>query len=152
MESPVALTPSQRRVVDELMMAGRGARPHFPDDLARHLRAALHDALADAAHRRTLLDAELHVNHAELARVTQAGVLVVDFKSGRAYPHHIDDLRYYALLETFRSGVPPFRVASYYLDAGTWVGEDISEELLAITMRRVIDGVIKLAALRTNER
>jgi hypothetical protein len=285
MESPVALTPSQRRVVDELMMAGRGARPHFPDDLARHLRAELHDALADAADRLTLLDAELHVNKAELARVhqcerlhqaeatagfpgwskdtargivahkaielgvfmagepaplelvdaaidriveegddrsprswlleapatevaelrssandlvckfeesfpplkkkwrprlespvrvelhggrivlrskvdlalgkaegTQAGVLVVDFKSGRAYPHHIDDLRYYALLETFRSGVPPFRVASYYLDAGTWVGEDISEELLAITMRRVIDGVIKLAALRTSER
>lgn len=264
----------------------KGTRPHFPDDLARRLRAELHDALADAADRLTLLDAELHVNKAELARVhqcerlhqaeaaigfpgwskntargliahkaielgvfmpppgapplalvdaaidriveegddrsprgwlleapatelaelraaandlvckfeasfppldkdwrprlespvrvdlhggrivlrskvdlalgiargTQAGVLIVDFKSGRAYPHHIDDLRYYALLETFRSGVPPFRVASYYLDAGTWHGEDISEELLAITMRRVIDGVIKLAALRTNER
>jgi hypothetical protein len=287
MESPVSLTPSQRRVVDELMMGGggRAARPHFPDDLARRLRAELQDATADAAERLAMLGAEVHVNKAELARVhqcerlhqaesavgfpgwskdlargvvahkaielgvfmagepaplelvdaaidriieegddrtprtwlleapatelaelraaandlvckfeasfpplkkdwrprlespvrvelhagqivlrskvdlalgkpegTQAGVLVVDFKSGRAYPHHIDDLRYYALLETFRSGVPPFRVASYYLDAGNWHHEDVTEELLAITMRRVIDGVLKLAALRTNER
>jgi hypothetical protein len=285
-EPTVVLTPSQQRVVSELMAAGtRAARPHFPDDLARTLRAQLHDALAPAADRLALLGAELHVNKSELARVhqcerfhqaeaaagfpgwskdlargvvahraielgvfmagepaplelvdaaidriiedgddhsprswlleapatelaelrsaandlvckfeecfpplkkawrprlessvrvelhggqimlrskvdlalgraegTQAGVLVVDFKSGRAYPHHIDDLRYYALLETFRSGVPPFRVASYYLDAGNWHHEDVTEELLAITMRRVIDGIDKLAALRTNER
>jgi len=86
------------------------------------------------------------------AEGTQAGVLVVDFKSGRRYPHHVDDLRYYALLETLRSGVPPFRVASYYLDAGNWHHEDVTEELLGITVRRVVDGVAKLAALRLNER
>src|SRR5258708_3823070 len=71
MEPAVALTPSQQRVVDELMMAGKGARPHFPDDLGRRLRGDLHDAFASAADRLALIEADIHVNKAELARVHQ---------------------------------------------------------------------------------
>jgi hypothetical protein len=82
----------------------------------------------------------------------QANVLLVDFKSGRAHAGHVEDLRFYALLETLRSGVPPFRVASYYLDAGTWSHEDIDTDILDSAVRRVIAGITKLAELRLGER
>lgn len=82
----------------------------------------------------------------------QANVLLVDFKSGRAHAGHVEDLRFYALLETLRSGVPPFRVATYYLDAGSWAAEDIDQDVLQSATRRVIDGVTKLAELRLGER
>jgi hypothetical protein len=81
-----------------------------------------------------------------------AGMLIVDFKTGRPYPAHLDDLRFYALVETLRIGVPPFRVASYYLDSATWHAEDISEEVLGVTVRRVLDGALKLAELTLRER
>lgn len=75
-------------------------------------------------------------------------VLIVDVKTGRPYPAHLDDLRFYALLETLRSGVPPFRVASYYLESARWQAEDVTEELLCVAAHRVVDGVTKLADLR----
>jgi CRISPR/Cas system-associated exonuclease Cas4 (RecB family) len=82
----------------------------------------------------------------------EARVLIVDVKTGRPYPTHLDDLRYYALLETLRSKVPPFRVASYYLEAARWQAEDITEELLEVAVRRVVAGVEKLVELRLGER
>ena len=82
----------------------------------------------------------------------EARVLIVDVKTGRPYPAHLDDLRYYALLETIRSRVPPFRVASYYLEAARWQHEDITEELLVVAARRVVAGVTKLADLRLGAR
>ena len=82
----------------------------------------------------------------------EARVLIVDVKTGRPYPSHLDDLRYYALLETLRSKVPPFRVASYYLESARWQAEDITEEILEVTARRVVDGVRKLAELRRGPR
>lgn len=82
----------------------------------------------------------------------EARVLIVDVKTGRPYPSHLDDLRYYALLETLRSKVPPFRVASYYLESARWQAEDITEELLVVAAHRVIDGVKKLADLRLGVR
>jgi hypothetical protein len=82
----------------------------------------------------------------------QAGVLFVDFKTGRVYQDHIDDLRFYALVETLRSGVPPFRVASYYLDQAEWHHEDIDETSLDLAVRRAVDGIVKLVELRLDER
>ena len=82
----------------------------------------------------------------------RAGMLIVDFKTGRPYPAHLDDLRFYALVETLRIGVPPFRVASYYLDTASWHAEDITEDLLALTVRRVGDGAVKMAELKLSER
>lgn len=78
---------------------------------------------------------------------TTAGVLIVDFKTGRPVPAHIDDLRFYALLETLRVGVPPFRVASWYLDSGQSHAEDVTEDLLLAAARRVVDGVRTLLEL-----
>jgi hypothetical protein len=82
----------------------------------------------------------------------EARVLIVDVKTGRPYPTHLDDLRYYALLETLRAKVPPFRVASYYLESARWQAEDITEELLVVAAHRVVDGVTKLAELRLGVR
>jgi hypothetical protein len=82
----------------------------------------------------------------------RAGMLIVDFKTGRPYPAHLDDLRFYALVETLRIGVPPFRVASYYLDTATWHAEDITTDILAVTVRRVADGAVKMAELKLGER
>jgi hypothetical protein len=81
------------------------------------------------------------------ARGCQARVLIVDFKSGRALPVYADDLRFYALLETIRVGVPPFRLATFSLESGTWVAEDVDLPLLEATIRRTIDAAAKLVGL-----
>ena len=81
------------------------------------------------------------------AEGTEARVLIIDFKTGRMQRMHIDDLRFYALLETLRVGVPPFRLATFSLDSGTWVAEDVNEEILDATVRRVIAGVTRLAEI-----
>ena len=81
-----------------------------------------------------------------------AGKAFVDFKTGSRFPGHVDDLRFYALLETLRLGVPPFRLASYYLDQGDIVSEDVTEAVLEAAAARAADGVVKLVELRLAER
>jgi hypothetical protein len=83
---------------------------------------------------------------------TTARVLIVDFKTGAAYPSHVDDLRFYALLEAIRSGVPPWRVATYYLDSATFRAEDITEDLLHQACDRVIDGVTRIVDVQLHRR
>lgn len=82
-----------------------------------------------------------------IARGTEARVLIVDLKTGRGQPRHLDDLRFYALVQTLRVGVPPFRVASYYLDTATFHAEDVTAELLEIAAGRTVDAVTKMARL-----
>ncbi len=86
------------------------------------------------------------------ARGTQANVLILDFKTGRAASHHLDDLRFYAVLETLRTGVPPYRVASYYLDSGQWHAEDISVEVLQSAARRIVDAIARIVDVRVQGR
>jgi hypothetical protein len=81
------------------------------------------------------------------AEGTTARVLVVDFKTGRPYGGFADDLRFYALLETIRVGVPPFRLATFSLDSGTWIAEEVDEAVLASAARRTVDAVAKLVEL-----
>jgi hypothetical protein len=83
---------------------------------------------------------------------TQARVLLVDLKAARPFSTHVDDLRYYALLEAIRTGVPPFRVASFYLDAGRWQHEDVTEDVLLAAARRVVQGVRRMVDLRIDGR
>jgi hypothetical protein len=86
------------------------------------------------------------------AQGTEARVMIVDFKTGQPSSTHVDDLRFYAVLETLRVGVPPFRVASWYLDAGHWHHEDVDEDVLFAAARRIVDGVVKLVELRVERR
>lgn len=64
--------------------------------------------------------------------------LAIDLKTGNAYPNYVEDNRFYALLLTLRFGVPPYRVASLFLEGGTWQAEDIGEDLLFHAADRVI--------------
>ncbi|HEX9235430.1 MAG TPA: PD-(D/E)XK nuclease family protein, partial [Actinomycetota bacterium] len=68
--------------------------------------------------------------------------LVLDFKTGRAWPDHPQDMRFYALLVLLRTGVPPYRVATFFLDSGEWQPEDATEEM----MDRAADRVAASAA------
>jgi hypothetical protein len=87
-----------------------------------------------------------------IAAGMEARALVVDLKTADPYPAHVDDLRFYALVHTLRLGVPPFRVASYYLDTASFHAEDVNEELLFAAARRVTDGVRKIAELERGVR
>jgi hypothetical protein len=76
-----------------------------------------------------------------------AGRVLVDLKSGGNRPGHLDDLRYYALLDTLRVGVPPFLLVSYYLDEGRFTTEEVTEQVLETAVRRTVAGTRKLIEL-----
>jgi hypothetical protein len=82
------------------------------------------------------------------ARGMQAGKVIVDLKTGAPNPIHRDDLRFYALLDTIRLGVPPRLVASFYLDLAEARTEPVTEGVLDATVARTVDAARRLAALR----
>lgn len=82
----------------------------------------------------------------------QARTLVVDLKTGSPVATHLDDLRFYALLHTLRRGVPPFRVASYYLPSGTFQYEDVTPDTLESALRRTVDGARRMIELELRHR
>jgi putative RecB family exonuclease len=47
-------------------------------------------------------------------------------------------MRFYALLMTLRFGVPPYRVATLFLDSGEWQAEDVTEAVLQRAADRVV--------------
>jgi hypothetical protein len=73
--------------------------------------------------------------------------LAVDLKTGGAWPEHAEDMRFYALLMTLRFGVPPYRVASLFLDSGEWQAEDVTEETLFHAADRVVSAARAAGAL-----
>lgn len=77
----------------------------------------------------------------------RANRLVVDLKTGKAYPEFAEDMRYYALLMTLRFGVPPYRAASLFLESGSWQAEEVSGEVLQHAADRVIAAARSAAAL-----
>ncbi len=77
----------------------------------------------------------------------RAGKVVVDFKTGLFAVHHLDDLRFYALVETLRTGVPPRAMASSYLDSGRLHVEPVTEGMLEATTARVADGVARMVGI-----
>jgi len=75
------------------------------------------------------------------ARGNQAGKVLVDLKTGRPFAGHIEDLRFYGLLETLRFGVPPRLLVNYYTESGTPRSEAVTEDLMWSTAKRVVDAV-----------
>jgi hypothetical protein len=63
-------------------------------------------------------------------RPDRATRVLIDLKTGRAWPEHPEDMRLYALLYALRFGVPPFRVATLFLGSGDWQPEDVTESTL----------------------
>ena len=82
----------------------------------------------------------------------RAGKVLIDLKTGGFAPNHRDDLRFYALVETIRIGVPPRLLATYYLDGGRLQDETITEALLESALERVVRGVDAAIALRHENR
>ncbi|MEY2402702.1 MAG: hypothetical protein QOD38_253, partial [Acidimicrobiaceae bacterium] len=84
-----------------------------------------------------------------VAEGSRAGKVLIDLKTGGFSPVHVDDLRFYALVEAIKVGVPPRRVATHYLESGNLVPEDVTEALLTSAAVRVIDAVGRWLELRS---
>ncbi len=82
---------------------------------------------------------------------TTAGRVIIDIKTGGASADHRQDLRFYALIETLVTGVPPLAVATHYVETGRLDREQVTEDMLAATLRRTVDGVTTLAELAIGE-
>lgn len=78
----------------------------------------------------------------------RAGRVLVDLKTGGSSAGHLHDLRFYALLETMRSGVPPLRLATSYLEAGDLAVEEVDEDVLEAAVRRTVQGAKAVVELR----
>lgn len=81
------------------------------------------------------------------AEGNKAGKVLIDFKTGKLRAEHMADLRYYALIETCRVGIPPRRIASYYLEQGRFQPEDVTEDMLFAAAQRAVDGINKMIEL-----
>jgi len=79
---------------------------------------------------------------------TRAKRIAIDLKTGGAYPQYAQDNRFYALLLTLRFGVPPYRVASFFLEGGTWQAEDVTDEILFQAADRVVQATRSAADMR----
>jgi hypothetical protein len=71
----------------------------------------------------------------------RASVCLVLLRSGTPRPEDRADLHFAALLETLRSGAPPFRVVLHYTATGENRVEDLRETDLGRAVQRTIDGV-----------
>jgi hypothetical protein len=71
---------------------------------------------------------------------------LIEVKSGRARIEDRDDLRFYALLETLRSGAAPFRVTTFYTRTGLIETEDVDDGLLTSSVQRVLMGINRMVA------
>ena len=95
------------------------------------------------------LDLVLGWGTADAARASR---LAIDLKTGRAWPEHAEDMRFYGLLLALRFGVPPYRVATLYLDSGEWQAEDVDERVLDRAADRVIEAIRAAAASSAGRR
>lgn len=85
------------------------------------------------------------------SRGQEAGKVIIDLKSGRSHSSHIDDLRFYALLDTMKAGTPPRLLVSYYLESGTPRTEPVTEDVLWAAVRRTADAITRICRLRDSD-
>jgi CRISPR/Cas system-associated exonuclease Cas4 (RecB family) len=78
--------------------------------------------------------------------------VIIDVKTGAIHATHREDLRFYALVESLRSGMAPRRLASYSISAARADVEDVSEGVLQAAVRRVVAGVRMIIAVELDGR
>lgn len=78
--------------------------------------------------------------------------VLIDLKSGRIVDRHREDLRFYALVETLAREVPPRSVASFSLEAGEAVVDQVSESMLRSSLRRTLDAISRMIELTVEAR
>lgn len=116
--------------------------PLLPANILRAevgMKVRLHDGVIALNGRPDLVVGRVH--RAERRQI------LIDLKTGGRSRHHRHDLRFYALLATLKYGVPPFRVATYYLDEADWEEEDVDDGVLEAAARTVVDKVNRVARL-----
>lgn len=91
---------------------------------------------------------DLVLNRPDPLRATR---VLVDLKTGRAWPDHPEDMRLYALLYTLRYGVPPYRVATLFLNSGRPQTELVTEEILEHAADRLIDAIVTIASISAGQ-
>ncbi len=77
----------------------------------------------------------------------QARKIVVDYKTGNRSPDHRADLRFYALVETLRLGVPPRLLVTSYLNSASLEVEEVTVDILFAAAARLTAGVRAHCAL-----
>jgi hypothetical protein len=78
-----------------------------------------------------------------------ASVCLVSVEPGPPLPEHGADRRFLSLLETVRSGAPPFRVATYYTGCGRLDVHDVTDADLASAVSTTLDATTSMGARRT---
>jgi hypothetical protein len=89
---------------------------------------------------------DLVLGAAAPAEPMRATRLAIDLKTGKAWPEHAEDMRFYALLLALRFGIPPYRVATLYLDSGEWQAEDVDARVLERAADRVVEAIRAVSA------
>ncbi len=79
------------------------------------------------------------------------GRVIIDLKTGNRNLNDAQDMRFYALLETLQTGVPPMLVGTFYVTEGAVVTERVDMEVLRIAVLRTVDGARRLAELTLGE-
>lgn len=87
-----------------------------------------------------------------LGRAADGGKVIIDLKTGRPSRHHVDDLRFYALVDACKVGLPSRRLATLYLDSGTPAVEQVTAGVLEAATERVVRSVEAMVQLRTATR
>lgn len=83
-----------------------------------------------------------------LGQALRSGKVIIDLKTGSPHPHHVDDLRFYALIDTLRVGLPPRRLATVYLDTAQPVAETVTAGVLEAATERVVRSVTAMIETR----
>ena len=86
-----------------------------------------------------------------IPRGDRSRTFIADFKRGDQYPAHRAHTHFYALADTLRSRVAPYRVATYYLDAGEFVADAVTPELLEAALRRTVAGIERMVLVENGE-
>ncbi len=79
--------------------------------------------------------------------IVTPGRVIIDLKTGWRNPTDSEDMRFYALIETLVTGVPPMLVGTFYIAEGRAVTEKVDMAVLETALRRTVDGAKRLVEL-----
>lgn len=87
-----------------------------------------------------------------MGRVTteQRRLLLIDLKTGNRSRTDLQDMRWYALLATLKYRQAPFKVATFYIDEGTWTDETVTDDVLEAAARGLVDRITSALRLTDN--
>ena len=122
------------------------------DECFPPLKNAWRPVLESSA-RVELFDGRINLStRADLTLGAVGSKVIVDMKSGRIYPNHREELRFYALVESLRAGVAPRMLATYSLETARAETEDVTEGVLHAALRKTIDGIRQIAEVQLKDR